>query len=386
MELQDFNPQSKLVTRTTQVEKPRVPAIDAHNHLGESFGGGWDKRPVGELLDLLDSAGISHYVDLDGGWGEGILNAHLDHFKHPAPDRFMIFGGVDWSRWSEKGNQFPEWAADRLRVQKERGAEGLKIWKNLGLHVEDESGRRVDVDDPRLDPLWQTAGELGWPVVIHVADPVAFFDPIDQTNERWEELQAHPDWAFTSPSFPPFSHIIEGLANLVTRQPRTIFIGAHVGCYAENLAWVGALLDRSPNFYVDISARIGELGRQPYTARQFFLQYAERILFGSDMGPDLKAYRIIYRFLETEDEYFNYNASPLPLQGRWYVHGLFLPEDVLKKVYQTNAERILLHRRREELFLPFGQANAHERGLSKGLNPDHSTHLDNMDKSIEEEI
>jgi predicted TIM-barrel fold metal-dependent hydrolase len=174
-----------------------------------------------------------------------------------------------------------------------------------------------------------------------VADPLAFIDPVDETNERWEELGLHPDWVFTSPPFPPFLHIINGLANLVTRHPRTTFIGAHVGCYAENLAWVGALLDRCPNFHVDISARIGELGRQPYTARRFFLKYSDRILFGSDMGPDLEAYRIMYRFLESDDEYFNYNPVPIPQQGRWQIHGLYLPEDVLEKVYSRNAGRIL---------------------------------------------
>jgi predicted TIM-barrel fold metal-dependent hydrolase len=343
MLLQDFSPSSKLVTRVTPVEKPRFPAFDAHNHLGEDFGGGWDTRPLSELLDLLDQAGVERYVDLDGGWGEHLLNSHLDHFKAPAPDRFLVFGGVDWSQWPEKKDAFPDWAAGRLKVQRERGADGLKIWKGFGLQVKDHAGRLVAVDDARLDPVWQAAGELGLPVIIHVADPVAFFDPIDETNERWEELGSHPDWAFTSPPFPPFLHIVEGLAALVGRHPHTTFIGAHVGCYAENLAWVAALLDRCPNFHVDISARLGELGRQPYTARHFFLQYADRILFGSDMGPYPEAYRVIYRFLETDDEYFNYNAAPLPMQGRWHVHGLYLPGDVLEKVYNLNARRILMN-------------------------------------------
>jgi len=343
MELENFRPQSKLVTKITLVEIPRFPAIDAHNHLAEPFGGGWDQKPLQQLLDLLDQAGIRMYVDLDGGWGEDILNTHLDNFKAPAPERFKIFGGVDWSKWTELGDGFPEWAARRLRVQKERGAEGLKVWKEFGLHVKDHYGELVKVDDPRLVPIWETAGELGLPVLIHVADPAAFFDPIDETNERWEELQVHPDWAFTSPPFPPFLSILNGLESLVTRHPSTIFIGAHVGCYAENLAWVGALLDRCPNFYVDIAARLGELGRQPYTARKFLLKYADRVLFGSDMGPYPEVYRVIYRFLETDDEYFNYNAAPIPMQGRWHIHGLYLPDDVLEKVYFRNAERILLN-------------------------------------------
>jgi len=341
MELQKYYPKSKLVTKSTLIEKPRFPAWDAHNHLGEDFGGGWDKRPLTELLDLLDAAGIVCYVDLDGGWGEDLLNSHLDLFKQPAPARFQVFGGVDWSQWAEKKDKFPEWAAGRLRIQKERGAQGLKIWKGLGLQVTDHNNNLVDVDDPRLIPIWETAGELHLPVMIHVADPVAFFDPIDETNERWEELQYHPEWAFTCPPFPPFLHIMEGLATLVRRHTNTTFIGAHVGCYAENLDWVGELLDSCPNFLVDISARLGELGRQPYHSRRFFLRYSDRILFGSDMGPYPESYRVIFRFLESDDEFFNYSAAPIPMQGRWNVNGLYLPDDVLEKVYFRNAEKIL---------------------------------------------
>ena len=341
MLLENFRPKSKLVTKTTLVDKPRFPVIDAHNHLGEDFGGGWDKRPLSELLDLLDEAGVTHYVDLDGGWGEDILSAHLKHFKAGAPERFQIFGGVDWSKWEALGDGFPEWAAARLHIQQRMGAQGLKIWKPFGLHVRDHRGQLVKVDDPRLDPIWQAAGELGLPVLAHVADPVAFFDPIDETNERWEEIGAHPDWAFTSPPFPPFMEILNGFFNLVQRHPGTTFIGAHVGCYGENLGWVGQMLDACPNYYIDISARLGELGRQPYTARKFFIQYQDRILYGSDLSPDLDAYRLSYRLLETDDEYFNYNTSEIPGQGRWYVYGLSLPDEVLRKVYRENAKRVL---------------------------------------------
>lgn len=341
MDLSNFRPISKLVTKTSLIASPRYPAIDAHNHLAEPFAGGWDQKPLAELLDRLDQAGVRRYVDLDGGWGEEVLNRHLDYFKDPAPERFMVFGGVDWSAWSEQGEHFAEWAAKRLRLQAARGAQGLKIWKGFGLHVRDHRGNLARVNDPRLDAIWQTAGELDLPVLIHVADPVAFFDPLDQTNERWEELHTHPDWQFPAPPFPPFLQIVNDLADLVYRHPQTTFIGAHVGCYAENLGWVSAVLDRCPNFYVDMAARIGELGRQPYTTRRFFLQYADRILFGSDFGPDLDAYQVYYRFLETDDEYFNYNAGEIPLQGRWYIYGIHLPEEVLEKIYFRNAERVL---------------------------------------------
>lgn len=339
--LHQFQPRPQVQVRETWVEKPRFPVIDAHNHLAEPFGGGWDKRPLSELLDILDIANVRVYVDLDGGWGEDILNHHLDYFKNPAPERFRVFAGVDWSQWAEQGDHFGEWAAQRLRQQAARGAEGLKIWKPFGLHVRDQQGKLASVDDRRLDPIWATAGELKLPVMIHVADPAAFFDPLDATNERWEELHAHPDWQFPSPPFPSFMSIMNGLANLVANHPQTTFIGAHVGCYAENLAWVGQLLDRCPNFYIDPSARIGELGRQPYSARRFFTHYADRILFGTDHGPDLDAYRLYYRFFETDDEYFNYSLGPLPTQGRWYIYGLHLPDEVLEKIYYKNAQRVL---------------------------------------------
>jgi predicted TIM-barrel fold metal-dependent hydrolase len=341
MLLREFHPQAKLVTPTTAITQPHFPVIDAHNHLAEPFGGGWDKKPLSQLLELLDQAQVRLYVDLDGGWGEDILHQHLDYFKNRAPERFRIFGGVNWAAWPEHGDRFGEWAAARLRQQARRGAEGLKIWKPFGLHVRDQHGQLVAVDDARLEPLWATAGELNLPVMIHVADPAAFFDPLDQTNERWEELHAHPDWQFPSPPFPAFMTIMEQLANLVARHPQTIFIGAHVGCYAENLGWVSQLLNRCPNFYVDIGARIGELGRQPYTSRRFFLEHADRILYGTDLGPNLDGYRLYYRFLETDDEYFNYSLNEIPDQGRWRIYGLFLPEEVLAKVYYQNAERVL---------------------------------------------
>jgi len=341
MELASFRPQAALVTNITEISTPRYPVIDAHNHLAEPFGGGWDKKPLAELLERLDQAHIRVYIDLDGGWGEDLLNAHLDYFKAPAPERFKIFGGVDWSKWPELGNRFPEWAAQSLRLQKARGAEGLKVWKGFGLTVRDHTGALAAVDDPRLAPLWETAGELGLPALIHVADPAAFFWPLDERNERWEELGAHEDWRFPSPPYPPFLSIVNGLVNLAAAHPRTTFIGAHVGCYAENLAWVGQALDRCPNFYVDISARIAELGRQPFAARRFFLRYADRILFGTDMGPDLAVYRIYFRFLETEDEYFNYDPQDPPPQGRWRIYGLSLPAEVLEKVYYRNAQRVI---------------------------------------------
>ena len=341
MLLNDFRPIEQLVHKKTEVAKPRFPVIDAHNHLAEPFGGGWDQKPLPELLDKMEQAGITHYVSLDGGWGEDKFNHQIDNIKAKAPGKFSIFAGIEWARWQEMGDTFVPWALARLRAQAKRGAAGLKIWKDLGLHIRDEKGFRVDVDDIRLAPIWEAAAELSLPVMIHTADPVAFFTPIDEKNERIEELGAYPEWSFPPPAFPPFLYLMDRLENLIATHPATTFIGAHVGCYAENLGRVGKMLDAYPNYVIDISARIGELGRQPYSSRKFFQQYADRILFGLDMGPKLDGYQLYYRFLETDDEYFNYSTREIPTQGRWYIHGLHLPDDVLQKIYAQNAMKVL---------------------------------------------
>ena len=318
--------------------QPRLPVIDAHNHLGGEFGGGWDQRPVEELLAVLDEAGVQRIVNLDGGWGEQVLDAHLAKFKEAAPERFHCFGGVDWSAWAARGDAFPDWAAQRLVAQVQRGAEGLKVWKPFGLRVVDHKSMRVAVDDVRLDPLWQTAADLQVPVTIHVADPVAFFQPLDRDNERYEELLEHPDWHVGWPGSPSFDTIIDEFARLVTRHRSTVFIGAHVGCYSENLSWVAALLARCPNLYIDIGARIDELSRQPEEARRFFVAHRDRILFGTDYPAEVDMYRVHYRFLQTADTDFSAANGDRRLA---HLSGLGLPEDVLERVYLHNPTRAL---------------------------------------------
>ena len=309
LRLAEFRPVSKLVHKETRVTTPYCNVIDAHNHLGPDFGGGWCEKTPQELLDRLDEAHVQCYVDLDGGWGEAILDARLRKFKAAAPERFVFFGGPGWKNWAEDGARFGERSAKRFRAQVARGAQGLKIWKDFGLHVRDQNGVLVRVDDARVDPLWNAASELKVPVVIHVADPVAFFEPLNASNERWDELHAHPEWQFPSPPFPGFLSIMEDFANLVARFPDLKFVAAHVGCYSENLGWVASLMERCPNLYVDISARISELGRQPYFARRFMEKFSDRVLFGIDCGPSLADYHTYYRFLETDDEYFSYDPS-----------------------------------------------------------------------------
>jgi predicted TIM-barrel fold metal-dependent hydrolase len=348
--LRDFAPHPALRVPVTEVERPRFPVVDAHAHLAPPFGGDWAARPDEELLAELDAAGVETLVDLDGGWGDR-LRAEIERWQVPHPGRIAVFATMDHDFASE--DRFGEREARRLRDAAAAGARGLKVWKLLGLRSRDARGRLVAVDDERLDPVWAEAAALRLPVLIHVADPIAFFDPLDRHNERWEELRLHPDWHCwptrpigawpDDPRFPTFDELMAQLWRMVERHPRTTFVGAHVGCAAEDLGFVSAMLEACPNWHVDLAARLGEIGRQPYTARDFIVRWADRVLFGTDGDPDRAVYRTWYRFLETADEHMPYGAEEIPPQGRWAVHGLALPDDVLRKVYAGNARRVLLH-------------------------------------------
>ena len=331
-------PNPMLIVEKHDVFTPRFAAIDAHNHIGPSFGGDWQHRTTSELADVLNEAGVRSIVNLDGGFGDQFYR-EMDKWAILG-ERVLVFAGVQWQRLALLPN-LGERAAAEFEKAARAGARGLKIWKDFGLSVRDASGRLIPVDTPILDPLWTKAGELGLPVLIHVGDPLAFFEPLDRSNERWDELQRTPEWSFHGTDFPHLNVLMRSLENIIARHPRTTFIGAHVGCYAENLGYVAGMLDRLPNYYVDIGARVAELGRQPNTARRFFLRYADRILFGTDNAPDPRSYRIYYRFLETNDDYFPYwHPEDKPWQGRWYIHGLGLPDPVLERIYKTNSQRL----------------------------------------------
>jgi predicted TIM-barrel fold metal-dependent hydrolase len=357
--LEEYQPASMLRVPTTRVEKPRFPVIDIHTHLswsGRAGAGPEDPEavtllaPASELLSVMDRRGVQVMVNLTGGRGAG-LERTIREFQTAHPGRFLMFTEPWWSRAQEA--VYPKFQASEIEKAARAGAHGLKVLKTLGLYLRDggPSGRLVKIDDPRFDPMWEACAALNLPVAIHIADPVAFFRPTDRFNERYEELHHHPDWSFHGRDFPSFDELLEARNRLIARHPRTTWIALHVGHHAEDLAEVAASLDRFPNMHVELGARIGELGRQPRAARRFFDRYQDRIMFGTDavphgqetpqqlFGEDL--YEIYYRFLETEDEYFDYAPAPVPPQGRWRIYGLGLPEAVLKKVYHDNAARLL---------------------------------------------
>lgn len=336
LKLRDWEPRSMMIAKTTVVEKPRFPVVDVHNHLGA----GKDRltpEVVRRHLAEMNAAGVRTVVNLDGGWGDR-LRETLAALDEAHPGRFLTFALVNFD-----GIDDPDWGsreARRLEESFRAGAKGLKFYKWFGLGHRYKDGRLVPVDDPKLDPVWEACARHKRPVVIHVADPAAFFTPLDRFNERWHELNSNPGWLFYGDKFPRRQDLLDQLHRVIARHPKTTFINTHFGNNAEDLASVADKLDRYPNMYVDVDARISELGRQPYAARRFFLKYQDRILFGTDTPPKRDAYRVYYRFLETDDEYFDCSASH-HRQGFWNIYGLYLPEAVLDKVYRKNAERVL---------------------------------------------
>jgi predicted TIM-barrel fold metal-dependent hydrolase len=342
LRLADYAPRPSAVIPATSVPRPRHRCIDAHNHLGRWLtpDGAWMAPDVGRLLALMDEHGVDAVVNLDGMW-DGELAANLDRYDRAHPGRFLTFCQLDWDLLRERDGIGR--LLESLKRSRALGARGLKVWKTLGLRYTGPDGRLVLPDDPRLRPVFEAAGDLGLPVLIHTADPVAFFAPADRHNERLEELLANPGWQFARPGLPSFARLIDALEGLVASCPRTTFIGAHVGCYAEDLGWVSRMLDEHPNFSIDIAGRLAELGRRPRAARELLMRHPDRVLFGTDAFPlSASAYPTHFRFLETADEYFPYAPEEeIPPQGRWAVSALDLPDEVLQKVYAGNARRLL---------------------------------------------
>jgi predicted TIM-barrel fold metal-dependent hydrolase len=263
---------------------------------------------------------------------------------HPGrflPFALLDYSGIDDENWGQR-------EAKRLEESFQAGAKGLKIHKSLGLGHRYNNGKLMPVDDPKLDPVWAMCGKYNRPVMIHTADPVAFFTPLDNFNERWHELNSHPNWLFDGDKFPSREELLAQRNRAIAKHPDTTFICAHFANNPEDVATVGDWLDEYPNMYIDIDARISELGRQPYTARKFFLKYQDRVMFGTDTTPDREAYRMYYRFLETDDEYFDC-ARGHHRQGFWMIYGVFLPENVLAKIYYKNADRLFFGRSNEKV-------------------------------------
>ncbi|OGV49932.1 MAG: hypothetical protein A2017_10600 [Lentisphaerae bacterium GWF2_44_16] len=342
-----------LVHKNNTPEKARFPAIDAHNHLW----GDW--RRVNEIVSVMNETGVASYCDLtsnislkrgNGGYElqDGDISAFMKDCVEKYPGRFYGFTTAAFAQSPDKplfkdSTEFVKKTIELLHVHASIGAKGLKILKELGLHYRDASGKLINLDDERLAPIWDEAGKMDMPVIMHQGDPAGFFEPVTPENEHYESLLKYPAWSFADrEKFPRKHELLERRDKVLKNHPGTTFILPHVANFPENLEYVSSVLDEHPNVFIDFSARLDELGRQPYSSRNFFIKYQDRICFGTDMPVSTEMYRCYFRFLETWDEYF----IPPDYDGtferyRWRICGIGLPDEVLKKIYYENILRII---------------------------------------------
>jgi len=322
--------------------KAAFPVIEAHNHL-------WGHHNIDKIAKVMDTVGVACFCDVtanvkiafqDGGYviGQGDIRDFFKNCSQQHPGKFYCFTMATLARDVNEPlfndpNRFVNETIELLHEHVELGARGFKVLKELGLRHRDATGKLITVDDPNLSDIWEEAAKLGIPVLMHQADPSGFFEPVAPENEHYESLKKYPSWSFAEAKFPRKKELLAHRDNLIKKHPNTIFILAHVANFAENLGYVSRLLEENPNVYIDFSARMDELGRQPYTAREFFINYQDRIIFGTDMPADIEdsidMYRSYFRFLETYDESFYVPDYDGTFQRvRWPICGIGLPEEV----------------------------------------------------------
>ena len=348
LSVSNFRPIQQLVLPRTDVDAAAHPVVDVHNHFYFRFRD--NETTLRDYVAVMDRNHMAVSISLDGRLG-ATLRSHHRFLNDLYPNRFVVFAHLDWIG-DGKADEPATWAANRpgwTRLMTERLAAahaegiigGLKIFKSFGLTRKNADGSLARLDDERFAPIWQTCGRLGLPVLIHTADPAAFFEPIGPTNERWEELRRHPTWSFAGDQFPSRDELFKQRNRMIAAHPDTQFICAHVANCSEDLNRVSNWLDRYPNMHIELASRISELGRQPRAARRFMVRYADRIMFGTDGPFPEKRLRAYWRFLQTDDESFDYSEKNPPPQGLWRIDGVDLPDDVLKKIYHENALNLI---------------------------------------------
>jgi len=346
MSIEEYTPISTLVVPEHTITRAKFPFVDVHNHQWRM-----DIQNLDSLVAGMDSLNMAVMVNLSGrglsliynpdSLGEKeeteLLKKSLQRVQARYANRFIIFtnirfDNIDDPAWAEK-------TVAQLRQDVRWGAKGLKIYKELGLNLKDKTGRRIPVDDPRIDPIWEACGELGIPVLIHSGEPAVFWKPKDKYNERWLELKQKPNRYRDPKVYPPWRQVMQEHLNVFKKHPNTTFISAHMGWRANDLTTLGRWLDEHPNMYTEIGAVLAELGRQPRFARKWFIKYQDRVLFGKDTWHP-KEYYVYFRVLETADEYFDYYRKR---HAFWKMYGMNLPDDVLRKLYYKNALKIFPH-------------------------------------------
>ena len=323
----DYRPKPMLVVEEHLVPKAKYPVIDIHSHQRAAADN--MERLIGEM----DALNLQVIVNLSGGSGDRLREAVETIRNSPYKDRFRLFANVDWRN---VGPGFGQKAAAQLEEDIKAGAIGLKVAKNLGMTATKADGTRLQIDDPELDPVWAMAGRMNVPVLIHTAEPPAFFEPLDDSNERWLELALFPDRRNYEPHQVKFETLLAERDRMFKKHPTTRFIAAHFGYHAHDLKRAAKVLDSMPNMYLDVSAVLYDFGRQPRAAREFFIKYQDRLLFGKDAYQPTE-FPYYWRVFETTDEYFDYYRD---YHAFWKLYGMNLPDDVLKKLYHGNALRV----------------------------------------------
>ncbi|RLD19776.1 MAG: amidohydrolase [Bacteroidetes bacterium] len=332
MGFEEYNPPSTLKVPENPVTKAKYPFIDVHNH---QFS--MPTQDLSKLIADMDKLNMAVMVNLSGrgrGSDEHLTNA-LKNVQDNYPNRLIVFtninlNGIDDPDWTKK-------TVAQIKNDVKLGANGLKIYKSQGMNNNDSNGNRIQIDDPRIDPVWDVCGELGIPVLIHAADPKSFWEPMDENNERWLELKTHPRRKRDDTSPASWQTIIDEQHNIFRKHPTTTFINAHLGWFANDLTTLGKLMDEFPNMNAEIGAVIAELGRQPRFAKAFLTKYQDRIMFGKDSWHP-EEYYTYFRVLETADEYFPYYKK---YHAYWKMYGLDLSDEVLRKIYYKNALRVI---------------------------------------------
>ncbi len=327
----DYRPESTLVTAEHLVPRAKFPAVDFHGHPR----GFTTPEAMAEMIAAMDELNVGVMIAANNVSGDALRQTVAAIEASPWPDRVRVMTGIDFS---DVGPGWAERAVAQLEADAEAGAVAIgEISKALGLRYTKADGSRLAIDDPDLDPIWEAAGRLGLPVFLHTADPAEFFEPFDNTNERWLELGLFPNRRYPSDEFPSFEQLLEERDNLFRRHPGTVFVTAHLGWQANDLGALGRLFDENPNVYAEIGAVLYDIGRQPRGAHDFFVRYQDRILFGKDAFQP-NEYPYYWRVLETADEYFDYYRG---YHAFWKLYGIDLPDEVLRKVYFENAVRLM---------------------------------------------
>lgn len=329
MDWEKYDPPSTLVVPEHPTTRAKFPFIDVHSHHWRMATQDMDK-----LIREMDELNMGIVVNLSGRGGQALADI-MKHVNETHPTRVAVFTNIELRSIDE-----PDWAENtvkQLEFDVKNGAKGLKIYKSQGMTNKDKAGNRIRINDPRIDPVWAKCGELGIPVIIHSADPKSFWEPHDENNERWLELKLRPRRKRSDTNPAPWATIIAEQHDIFKKHPKTTFIAAHMGWFANDLAKLGTLLDAMPNMYVGIGAVIAELGRQPRMANKFFEKYQDRVVFGKD-AYNPEEYYTYFRVLETDDEYFPYYKR---YHAFWRMYGLALPDEILKKLYYKNALKII---------------------------------------------